>query len=350
MAKGGLMLHVLVDTCVWLDFDQDHKQSPLFDLFEEMLDADQFALLLPRLVVDEFNRNRDRIAKASEAGLSTQINIVKEAIARTIPEGPELDAALELLNDVNFRIPQLGGFAVGILGRIEDIFKETPIIETNSGVKAAGADRALARKAPMHQGKNAIADAMIIETYFECLRANDAPGDAYVFLTHNKKDFSSATNFKLPHEDFAVAFNASHSLYFVALKDFLTRVDPDRETFGLWERDWREEPRRLTTIYEAIERLTNQVWYNRHMNRVHAIEHGTVEIVNRIRWDAERLTTQNYVLDEIWEGALRSAKRVRRELGKGNFGPWNDFEWGMINGKLSALRWMLGDEWDMLDT
>lgn len=32
-----------------------------------------------------------------------------------------------------------------------------------------------------------------------------------------------------------------------------------------------------------------------------------------------------------------------------NLGPWDDFECGMINCKLSALRWGLGDEWDMLD-
>ena len=28
----------------------------------------------------------------------------------------------------------------------------------------------------------------------------------------------------------------------------------------------------------------------------------------------------------------------------------SNFEWGMWNGKLSTLRWVLGSEWDFLDT
>jgi hypothetical protein len=48
--------------------------------------------------------------------------------------------------------------------------------------------------------------------------------------------------------------------------------------------------------------------------------------------------------------ALKAARSVECRYGQKNLGPWDDFEWGMINGKLSALRWVLGDAWDMLDT
>ena len=47
---------------------------------------------------------------------------------------------------------------------------------------------------------------------------------------------------------------------------------------------------------------------------------------------------------------LAAAKKTEEEIDQSQLGPWDDFEWGMINGKLSALRWVLGDDWDMLDT
>ena len=51
----------------------------------------------------------------------------------------------------------------------------------------------------------------------------------------------------------------------------------------------------------------------------------------------------------IWTKATAAAKRIEDKYGIENLG-WDDFDWGMVNGKLSALRWILGDEWDFLDT
>jgi hypothetical protein len=53
---------------------------------------------------------------------------------------------------------------------------------------------------------------------------------------------------------------------------------------------------------------------------------------------------------DIVRGAKAGALEMEAKYGKNNLGPYDDFEWGMINGKLSALRWVLGDKWDMLDT
>ena len=51
--------------------------------------------------------------------------------------------------------------------------------------------------------------------------------------------------------------------------------------------------------------------------------------------------------------SIAEAGRARVEAkytGAGMLGPYTDFELGMLNGKLSALRWVLGSEWDFLDT
>jgi hypothetical protein len=46
-----------------------------------------------------------------------------------------------------------------------------------------------------------------------------------------------------------------------------------------------------------------------------------------------------------------AAQAMEDRYGKDNVGPWDDWTWGFVNGKLAAaLRWVLGSEWDFLDT
>lgn len=85
-------------------------------------------------------------------------------------------------------------------------------------------------------------------------------------------------------------------------------------------------------ILKAEDEFQEKIWYDRHQLLKEMVKNGHV------------------IESDIWQGALKSARRVEKKYGKKNLGPYEDFEWGMINGKLSALRWILGDEWDMLDT
>lgn len=93
------------------------------------------------------------------------------------------------------------------------------------------------------------------------------------------------------------------------------------------------EARSLEEISEVEEELYEKAWYDRHKMLESAVESGRSEVD-----------------PEIWEKALKAAKEVEKKYGKNQLGPYSDFEWGMLLGKLSSLRWVLGDEWDNCDT
>ncbi|MED4287373.1 hypothetical protein [Priestia megaterium] len=93
------------------------------------------------------------------------------------------------------------------------------------------------------------------------------------------------------------------------------------------------ETRTMNMVSDVVGEILDKVWHERHLVLKYKVENG-LEAVD----------------SKIWKGALKSAEKVRKQYDEENLGPYDDFEWGMLNGKLSALRWVLGDEWDMLDT
>jgi hypothetical protein len=75
----------------------------------------------------------------------------------------------------------------------------------------------------------------------------------------------------------------------------------------------------------------DKVWYQRHQC-----------IKDKIKKDGTP--------KDIVKGAFKAAKEMEKEYGKKNLKLVDDFEWGVLNGRLETLRWVLGEDWDMLDT
>jgi len=194
-------------------------------------------------------------------------------------------------------------------------------------------------------------DAILIETYRDVLGARGADRIC-AFVTHNKHDFSEVGgDERLPHPDIVDLFSDNRSIYSLALGEVLSRYAPEWMEEVRWEFEYQEEPRLLRELLEAENLLFRQIWYNRHGNLRIAIESGKHKVVTEAEWNkASPKRQQKMTVDTVWERALAAAKKTEEEVGIDNLGPWSDFEWGMLNGKLSALRWVTGSEWDFLDT
>lgn len=326
------MLKLLIDTCVWIDLAKDHHQHPVLRALGLLVQEKKVVVLVPPLLREEFQRNKGNIVERNRQSLSAALKRAKEVLDQH-GEAASKAQVLEGLNYVDQRLPRLGDLA-GITALVEQLLGQAEAVQVSDGAKVRAADRALAKKAPFHRNRNSVADAMLVEAFAEVANGADSKGHTFGFVTHNKNDFSVPDgDTRWHHPDFADIFTGRKVRYFTTLKDALLTVRSD-VLDDLEYEEHGDQPRPADEIVELIGELLEKVWHNRHL-------HFRQEVV------AGRETCD----PQVMAGAIRSAKRVEEKYGRENLGPYSDFDRGMTNGKLSALRWVLGEDWETtLDT
>jgi hypothetical protein len=89
-------------------------------------------------------------------------------------------------------------------------------------------------------------------------------------------------------------------------------------------------------IASAEHEFWDRVWYYRHLVRIH-----------NARYAKDR---SDQTSADIAKMTREIMKKKRKQYGPSISRRMSDFDWGYMQGKFSALRWVLGSEWDFLDT
>ena len=108
------------------------------------------------------------------------------------------------------------------------------------------------------------------------------------------------------------------------------------------------EMRDKDSISDAEQEACDKVWYNRcHLAMREELKNGELKLVKK--WKSE-YSGKNIMTEKDWEKCKKIAKRIEKKYGKKNLIVHSGYDWGMLNGRLETLRWIMGEDWGILDT
>jgi hypothetical protein len=331
------VLRLLVDTSTLLDLAKRRDGQRWIVALRVLIHQGEVGLIVPSLVIDEFERSRERVQESMTASVAQRFKLIRQDLDEY--GGTDTVSALKTIEDLARHAPLIGAMTTRNFDEVLELLRAGSTVEPTEEDRRAVIERGLAKQAPFHRSRNSVADALLLEMYATAAKSADLSDEPHAFVTSNSEDFSLTNGDKrLPHPDIEAAFEATGSKYALGV-DGLNSVllqhfgDELQELFA--ETDFVEEPRRLDEIQGAEQRLFGRIWYHRSLQHEYRLEeagdHAGIEKHRAIAGPPRTRLEQTYIEP-------------------GELGPYSDFELGMLSGKLSALRWVLGSEWDFLDT
>ncbi|MFF4433046.1 PIN domain-containing protein [Streptomyces sp. NPDC001513] len=328
------MLSLLIDTSVWLDLAKRRDGQQTIVPIRVLMAQGKLEILVPNLILDEFARNRPRAEAAATDSVRERFRLLKE----DLKEYGDTEAQ-RWIAEMSHQVPFVSAGALQNFAEIFELLNRGRRLKPGPTEHEAVIRRALGKKAPLHLNKNSVADALLIELYRTSL-SSSTDSRRFIFATSNYQDFSAPNQDRRePHPDLLPLFADQNSKYVYGVDGLnlaLTEALGEEFIELAEEVEFLQEdrgPRALADILEAHTEFLDRIWYVR--SRLRDTEDGQIDPKYN---------------EELRRSIEAGRQRIEEKYGTNSLVPKNDWEWGFLNGKLSALRWVLGDEWDFLDT
>jgi len=229
----------------------------------------EIELLVPPVVVDEFERNRERVEASMTASVAQRFKLIKQDLGDY--GGSDYEQALQVVEELAHEVPLIGAMTTRNFDEVLELLPGGRALEPTDEERRRVVERGLSKLAPFHRSRNSVADALLIELYASENDRSDLSAEPYAFITTNSDDFSVPNGDKRePHPDLADLFAADGSTYGLGVEGLnsimLAHFGEELEEL-FEESDFQEEPRRLAEISAAEQEMFDRVWYHRSQQR-----------------------------------------------------------------------------------
>lgn len=274
------MHYITLDTNTWIYLANGTEPVRLLNYIDKEVDKGNITVLLPRIVIDEWENHKDKTVrqgsmkhfKEIKTALDKILKLLgdkgeKEIISFLIDEKDEKDYFKDFIENFEKRKKEIENAVTDNIKLIDDLFKnKSTIIEIKDKIYKKSGQFALQKKAPFKL-KNSFADALILFSFLEYVESNSIEGS--IFISYNTDDFcEKKMGKKSLHPDLENEFIQAKSKYYKIVGEALNTIEKDivsKEELALIEElqnenSWNDEIE-FCEICQENDNRTNPVYF-----------------------------------------------------------------------------------------
>jgi PIN domain len=294
------MHYLLLDTNTWIYLANGTEPVRLLTFIKEEVDAGNIRVLLPDIIINEWDRNKESTVKVGTLKYFNEATESLERISKLLgdkgernvfsfllDEPDEKDYFKDVYDKLRSKREEIEEAIHENIKLIDELFAHvsTIVIQTKQEVMVKAGETAL-KKEPPFLKKNSFADAVIFFSFIDYVKANAMEGA--FFITYNTDDFCEKKEGKKTlHKNMAAYIEDVKAGFYTIVGEALNTIKEDilsKEEIELI-RLQQEEARYEDSIEYCgtCDNEGNEVYLN---DKVHILDHRTqVDNANQMEFD-----------------------------------------------------------------